>query len=332
MKKNRLIVLLIASTILVCHLASCTKEVDFTGEQSNPFLVVNGLQQAGQPASLRVEKSVFFLDDQPDRRVKDVEVDLYVNGIFKESLQVRDSSIMEQYYIWTEEGEIFKERLRYAFNYCEGQYVICDGDQLRFEVRSSEFDNATAEVTVPQSPQVISFDTVRTEVSPDDYEVKLRFALQLNDPAGNNYYNLYPKDALSSFTSSDPAFTDLTAVDDIENLFGENEYYGRGQYNLFTDKFFDGSEYTLTMETNWYLGEGYEYYQEPFTLEVTCMDSNFYQYFRSYRAFSNSDPESLIGMFTEPVQVYSNVKNAVGVVAAQSQPVVVSVDLSQNGM
>ena len=264
--------------------------------------------------------------------MKDVEVDLYVNGIFKESLQVHDSSIMEQYYIWTEEGEILKERLRYAFNYCEGQYVICDGDQLRFEVRSSEFDNATAEVTVPKSPQVISFDTVRTEVSPDDYEVKLRFALQLNDPAGNNYYNLYPKDALSSFTSSDPVFTDLTAVDDIENLFGENEYYGRGQYNLFTDKFFDGSEYTLTMETYWYLGEEYEYYQEPFTLEVTCMDSNFYQYFRSYRAYSNNDPESLIGMFTEPVQVYSNVKNAVGVVAAQSQPVVVSVDLSQNGM
>ena len=317
---------------MVCHLASCTKEVDFTGEQSNPLLVVNGLQQAGQPASLRVEKSVFFLDDQPDRRVKDVEVDLYVNGIFKESLQVHDSSIMEQYYIWTEEGEILKERLRYAFNYCEGQYVICDGDQLRFEVRSSEFDNATAEVTVPQSPQVISFDTVRTEATPDDYEVKLRFALQLNDPSGSNYYNLFPKDALSSFTSSDPVFTDLTAVDDIENLFGENEYYGRGQYNLFTDKFFDGSEYTLTMETYWYLGEEYEYYQEPFTLEVTCMDSNFYQYFRSYRAYSNNDPESLIGMFTEPVQVYSNVKNAVGVVAAQSQPVVVSVDLSQNGM
>ena len=35
----------------------------------------------------------------------------------------------------------------------------------------------------------------------------------------------------------------------------------------------------------------------------------------------------MIGMFTEPVQVYSNVKNAIGVVCAQSQPVTMVVDL-----
>ena len=321
-------ILLIAATVLVCHLASCTKEVDFTGNQSDPLLVVNGLQQAGHPASLRVEKSVFFLDDQPDRRVKDVEVDLYVNGSFKESLQVRDSLIMEQYYIWTEQGEILKERIRYAFNYCEGQYVIGEGDQLRFEVRSSEFDNASVEVAVPQAPQVISFDTVRVEASHNEYELKLRFALKLDDPVGSDYYNLYPQGGLSGFTSTDPVFTDQM-VEDIEDILGEHEYYGWGQYNMFSDRFFEGSEYSVTMEAYWYVGEDYDNY-EPFTLEVTCLDANFYQYLRSYRAYSNSDPESLIGMFTEPVQVYSNVKNAVGIVGAQSQSVRVSVDLSQN--
>lgn len=319
-----------ALTVGVCHLVSCTKDVEFTGTQSDPLLVVNGLQQVGEPAWLRVEKSVFFLDDQPDRRVKDVQVDLYVNGTFKESLLVRDSLEMEYYYYWTEEGDVYKERLRYAFNYCEGQYIICAGDQLRFEVHSSEFDDAIAEVTMPEAPQVVSFDTVRVEASHNDYELKLRFALKLDDPAGSDYYNLFPQGGLSGFTSTDPVFNDLI-VEDIEEIFGNHEYYGWGQYNMFSDQFFDGSEYTVTMEAYWYVGEDYNYY-EPFTLEVTRLDANFYQYYKSYRAYSNSDPESLIGMFTEPVQVYSNVKNAVGIVGAQSQPVMVSVDLSQNRM
>ena len=272
---------------------------------------------------------MFFLDDQPDCRVKNVQVDLYVNGTFKESLQVRDSLQMEEYIIWTEGGEILKERLLYAFNYCESEYIICEGDELRFEVRTDEFETATAEITMPEAPHVISFDTVRIE-SPSAYETKVHFALKLDDPAGTDYYNLFPQDGLSGFTSSDPVFTDFTSIDDIEDVFGENEYYGWGKYNTFTDKFFDGSEYSISMEILVYYGEYDEpVFYEPFTLEVTRMDANFYQYLQSYRAYSSSDSESLVGMFTEPVQVYSNVKKAIGVVGAQSQPVTLTIDLTE---
>lgn len=304
--------------------AACTKEVDFTGTQSDPLLVVNGLQQVGQPARLQIEKSTFFLDDQPDCRVKDLCVDLYVNGVFEESLKVRDSMEMENYIIWSDTGEMYVERLRYAYNYCEGEYILQAGDELRFEVRTSEFDLATAEVRMPEAPQVISFDTVR--VKPEyESEKTVFFALKLKDPSGNDYYNLYPRDGLSGFTSSDPVFTDLTAVEDIEDIFSENSYYGRGQYNMFSDKFFDGSEYSVSMEISVY---GDVFY-EPFTIEVTRLDANLYQYLKSYRSYQSVDPESIIGMFTEPVQVYSSVKNAIGVVGAQSQPVTLTIDLTE---
>lgn len=313
--------------ILFC-LTACTKEVDFTGAQSDPLLVVNGLQQVGQPAWLRVEKSTFFLDNQPDCRVKDVTVDLYVNGLFKEHLQVCDSLEMQEYSVWTEEGEVLKQRLKYAFNYCEGQYVLCAGDQLRFEVHSSEFeDTAVAETILPEAPTVISFDTVRVEMV-GDHERKVRFALILDDPVGADYYNLYPQDGLTGFTSSDPVFTDLTAVEDIEGLFGDNEYYGRGLYNMFNDRFFDGSRYSLSMEIHVYDYGGWDKdFSEPFTLEVTRLDAHFYQYLKSYRVYSSNSVSSLIGMFTEPVQVYSNVRNAIGVVGSQSLPVTKTIDL-----
>lgn len=310
--------------IIILGLGACTKEVEFTGTQSDPRLVVNGLQQVGQPACLSVEKSTFFLDDQPDCRVKDVHVDLYVNGVFMEALQVRDSLEMEEYYEWHDDIDpILKERLRYAFNYCQGSYLLCEGDELRFEVSSSEFDMATAEVTMPEAPQVISFDTVRIE--PDyDYGFNVHFALKLNDPVGSDYYNLYPQGGLAGFTSTDPVFTDLTETEDIEDFFGGAEYYGHGPYNVFNDKFFDGSEYTLSMEKSLYDEEIYE----PLVLEVSRVDANFYQYLRSYNAYSSSNPESIIGLFTEPVQVYSNVRNAIGVVGAQSQGVTMTVDLN----
>lgn len=319
MKVYKLVIILIAVV-----LASCTKEVDFTGTQSDPLLVVNGLQQVGQPARLCIEKSTFFLDDQPDCRVKDLQVDLYVNGVFEESLQVRDSMEMEGYIIWSDTGDMYVERLHYAFNYCESNYILSDDDKVRFEVSSSEFETATAEVTMPKAPQVISFDTVRVDPF-YDYGQTIHFALKLKDPSGSDYYNLYPQGALSGFTSTDPVFSDQM-ISDIEDMFTENEYYGYGQYNVFTDKFFDGKEYSLSLEITEY-GDVFEW---PFILEVSRLDDGFYQYLRSYQAYSNSDPESMIGMFTEPVQVYSNVKNGIGVVAAQSRPVIMTIDLTAN--
>ena len=319
--KHRLFRLVCFATLAMTW-TSCTKEVDFTGTQSDPLLVVNGLQQVGQPAQLRIEKSTFFLDDQPDCRVKDLRVDLYVNGVFEESLKVRDSMEMEGYIIWSDTGEMYVDRLRYAFNYCESKYILQEDDEVRFEVSSSEFETAIAEVSMPRPPHVISFDTVRVE-SINEYETNVRFALKLDDPLGDDYYNLYPQGALSGFNSSDPVFADLTSFEDIEDIFGENLYYGYGRYNMFSDRFFDGSVYSLSMEASLY---GEEFW--PFVLEVSRVDAGFYQYTKSYQAYSNTDPDSMIGMFTEPVQVYSNVKNAIGVVGAQSLPITMTIDLS----
>ena len=306
-------------------LTACVKEVEFDGEQTDPLLVVNGVQQVGQPARLCVEKSVFFLNANRDCRVKDVEVDLYVNGAFKESLQVRDSVCYETYIDWNDGDEIVMERLDYAFTYCEGQYVLCAGDRLHFEVRSSEFDDAAeAEVTMPAAPNVISFDTVRVD-HPVDNPCTVCFSLTLDDPAGKDYYNLCPLDGLVGFFSSDPIFTILSNFE-LDDLMGESsEYYAYGAYNVINDAYFDGRTYSISMNVySW----GEDFY-EPFTLEVTRVDEAMYQYEQTYAAYSNSDPESLIGMFTEPVRVYTNVKNGIGVVCAQSQPITFSIDLTK---
>lgn len=315
---------LLSIIVLMAGLTACEKEIMYTDIAPEALLVVNGIQHVGEPARLFVEKSSYFTDEvEADFRVKDVRADLYVNGVFKESLQVRDSIIYEDVYYYNIDTPIHEMRL--AFVYCEGTYILCEGDELRFEVSSSEFEKtAVAETKMPLSPNVVSFDTLRIEGDSEGYDLKtVYFSLVIADPVGKDYYNLYPKGSLDGFTTSDPVFADFMNVVDVEDMFAGNEYYAYGVYNMFNDTYFDGNQYAISMNVSFYS----DTYYEPFVLEVSRVDYGLYQFMKSYNS-SVSIEDGPMGLFTEPSQVYSNVKNGVGVVCSQSQPVTMTVDLS----
>lgn len=313
--------------MLMVALTACEKEIMFEDIAPEPLMVVNGIQHVGEPARLSVEKTSFYINTENDFRVKDVHADLYVNGAFKEALQVRDSMVMETYWVYDPETDESHEEERplYAYVYCEGEYILSEGDQLRFEVSSSEFDAvAVAETTIPYAPIVISFDTLRVEPNPDgDGLDKVYLSLKIDDPSGSDYYNLNPQEGLSNFTTSDPVFADFMNIVHVDDLFGGSDYYGRGEYNMFNDTYFDGSQYTINMNTTAYSVESYHY--KPLVMEVTRVDYSLYQFAKSYSSYDYAD--DLLALFTEPVQVYSNVQNGVGVVCSQSLPVTVVVDL-----
>ena len=309
--------------VLMAGLTACEKEISYDDIAPKPLLAVNGLQHVGEPARLCVEKSSFYVNTESDFRVKDVEVDLYVNGVFKESLRVWDSCYYETYQNW-QTDEIYQQ-LRYAFTYCEGDYILAEGDALRLEVRSSEFEEtAVAEVTMPTTPNVIRFDTLRTEEDANG-ERTVYWALEIDDPAGEDYYNLHPEGGLDGFVSSDPVFSDFMDLVHVDDLFGNSDYYGRGSYNLFNDAYFDGTRYTVTLKTRLYSYDS-EYY-EPFVASVSKVDDGFYQYKKSHNMYESIDNQELLSWFTEPVQVYSNVQHGVGVVCAQGQEVTMRLEL-----
>ena len=311
---------------LMVGLTACEKEIMYSDIEPEPLLVVNGIQHVGEPARLYVEKSSYFTDEiEKDFRVKDVRADLYVNGVFKESLRVRDSIIWETYWISDENGMgVEAERPRYAFVYCEGNYILCEGDALRFEVSSSEFEEtAVAETTMPSMPNAISFDTVRITGNTDGYGGKtIYFSLVIDDPVGKDYYNLFPQEGLEGFVTTDPVFADFMNVEHVEDLFGGGNYYANGPYNMFNDSYFDGKQYAVGIQMSIYT----DVYIEPFVLEVSKVDYGLYQFKKSYASFITIE-DGPMGLFTEPSQVYSNVRNGVGVVCSQSLPVTFSINL-----
>ena len=316
---------LLSIIMLIAGLTACEKEILYSDIEPEPLLVVNGIQHVGEPARLCVEKSSFYADVETDFRVKDVRADLYVNGVFKETLQVRDSIIMETYWAPVENDlEHEEERPKFAFNYCEGTYLLQEGDELRFEVSSSEFEKtAVAETTMLGMPNVISFDTVSITANNDGYGGQtIHFSLVIDDPVGKDYYNLFPKYGMEGFVTSDPVFADFMSIVHVDDLFGGSNYYANGPYNMFNDSYFDGKQYTVSLEMSIYN----DHFFEPFVLEVTKADYSLYQFKKTY-ASQHTIGDGPMGLFTEPSQVYSNVKNGVGVVCAQSQSVTVVVDL-----
>ena len=190
---------------------------------------------------------------------------------------------------------------------------------------SSEFEKtAVAETTMPAMPDVVSFDTVRIASNVDGYNGQtVYFSLVINDPAGNDYYNICPRDGLEGFVSNDPVFADFMNIVHVDDLFGNSDYYSRGDYNMFDDAYFDGNQYAVGLNISIYNDEFFE----PFVLKVSKADYGLYQFKKSYAAQQFND-NGIMGLFTEPTQVYSNVKNGVGVVCAQSQPVTVIIDLT----
>lgn len=308
--------------IVLAGVTACEKQILYSDLAPEPVLVVNGIQHVGQPAQLVVEKSSFYMGLDSVLSVREVKADLFVNGVFKESLHVVDTGYYDTYEDWAT-GELV-QKLRYSYTYCEGSYILCEGDVLRFEVSSPEFEDvAVAETTMPFAPNVIAFDTVRTERLDDYGDMAFYFSLKIDDPEGKNYYNIYPQGILDPFVSSDPVFTDFMEVIQIGELFEENEFYGRGPFNMFDDTYFDGREYAVSLNTSIW---GVEPNNE-FTLEVSCLDAPLYKYQRSYDTYEFGQG-GLLEYVTEPVQVYSNVENGVGVVAGQSQPVVMTININ----
>ena len=95
---------------------------------------------------------------------------------------------------------------------------------------------------------------------------------------------------------------------------------------MFNDLYFDGKRYSVEMKMSYWINEGQIF--EPFTVEVTCVDAVLYQYLISYNTYSYVDG-GFMDYVTEPVQVYSNVKNGIGIVCGQSRPVTLSIDVER---
>lgn len=149
MKQRTALFLLLSALV---SLASCTKEIKFKGEQTEPKLVIYSVAQAGKPLEVEISHSVFFLNADM--------YDDYVEGLNPETgsvkLYVNDSDIP---YVLTRripkpididgDGNPDTMDLPEAPLYYDAVYVPAEGDRLRLVVSFPGFEEASASVQLP---------------------------------------------------------------------------------------------------------------------------------------------------------------------------------------
>lgn len=328
MKTNYIHLITIALFALL--VVSCESEIEFSGYETQPLLVVNSFITPDSTIKVNVTKSKFFLEENYTYDfINNAEVYIWVNGIQKEKL--------------TFEGK---------GNYT-AKYKPMPGDDIKITASTPQFSLVEGSVTLPMAVPINSLDTTvkKLESTPMlDYifdqgkqhidtigmylNNQLNFKLNFTDPAGENFYRLVIKqrkyfadssyiDMPFYFNSNDLVF----GTTDEGSIFNESNF---NYYFEFSDEIFNGKNYGLTFYTNYTL---YEYFEPRFPpkvdkpgfepvenaellIDLQSISKSYYFYIKTLKANS-----SVGEFFSEPVQIHSNVKGGIGVIGGYTQSV-----------
>ena len=305
---------------------SCENALEFDGEQMAPLLVMNSLISPDSIFTVQLTKSKFFLkDDSNFDPVNNASVELFVNDTLFETLA-------------------FSTNGNYTSN-----YIPKAGDKVRLSAQHSDINTVSAVTDIVKPAQISKIDTATliTDKSPIfsyeyggygdiiesdtigySYNKKMNIIINIDDDVNKkNFYRVslrikqYFDDGRESegqffYESEDMVF----GSSDETGLFGEG--YSRSQYNEFSDELFNGKKYPFKISTNFssfiYTDEkkpdndggvtSPKVVRNELIIQVHSISESFYKYLKTMNTNSNA-----LGFFSEPVQIYSNVKGGIGI-------------------
>ena len=311
MKKYILLILVVSS------LLSCEKTLKFDDEGLANQLVLNSIISTNKDftASLTKSRSILGNTNNSGGLMAEGSLDIYLNDEL-----IRNLNSPTGYF--TTSGINPKA-----------------GDSYRIVINSNG-KQLEAITKIPNQSEVSSIDT--STVS-NEFGQWTNYKVNIKDPSGEDYYRLVlmtermsfytAKDSLGNdkrhylvntsqwlFGSDDPVFKSLY------NNFGQDviDAGPKNNYSIFTDDYFQGKEYSLKFWVfDGYNGGGYGnsepgnpnltsgiiYKRDIIHVQKLSKELfNYLKYLNLYD-FYHGNP------FSEPVQVYSNVKNGIGIFA-----------------
>ena len=290
MKTLNILALLACSALLW----ACEKEIPLDIEDAQPKIVVNSLFDTDSTWVVEVSKSRNILEE-------DAELSLLTNASVRLLNPDGTTEIMQH----------------------EGDGIFTSpstpqrGNTYRLEVDAPDLESVWAENTLDNGVEVVSIDTSSTT----EWDARLyELAIRIKDvPNVRNFYNIKLRgqfweyiwndntQELDSslvygtlfFTSEDPVLTGSES-------FFDGDFFGQRGAS-FNDDLFEGGERTVVIEV-------YSWNQELIDVTVSSGSEEFYLYEVSYGLYQ----ESRDNPFAQPVQVYTNANNGLGIFAGVS--------------
>lgn len=297
--------------ILLC--TSCEKESIFTGQLPDPKLVLHSFIEPDSVIRVQVTRTRGIGQSDDAYIARNVKGEIYINGIEAGVLQlVKDNE------------------------YTTGAKAR-EGDHIRMVVRAEGVKEASAEVCIPSTHPTITVDTSITIDRYSEQQLNLKIHIREQDHAYRHYRLMVQKQSETVTTNLDLNRTlpsvivnsyefnkdnEPLLVDKVQDLPWSDEEE-KNYYNIFTNAVFRGKSYTLNVSTHldfstWFKIYYVDMYREEkgqqqnivrYLVKVLQLDEPSYLYLRSEQEASQA-----LGLLNDPIKIYSNVKNGLGVV------------------
>ena len=320
MKNSILYIIVVAFATLL--LASCEKEIEFKGEQTDPKLVVNCVCTVGEPVVAQLSKSYFFLDPDGNTEAPDAtKVQLYVNDNYVgEMIRFEDS-------LWGKAGgDVLRSPQIKLFR---NDYCPKTGDRIKITASAPGFDAVEACTSpMPEPAGCVISDFVLTG--------EPTFESWYDDDGCQSFHYIYKADVMLDVSDPNPGRTDYFVLNVAVEWQGEHQWnanvwaeyndpvFGNGglvlgelsensnRNNSFTDLLFDGKTYKVKVpvKLNLYGYSAPDSVSPVLSMRVEHLTKEYYNYLTTV----SLQGDEVMGAFAEPVHVFSNVQDGYGIV------------------
>lgn len=281
----------ILSLVLIFVLHGCQKEIEYNGPGKDSVMVLNGVVENDSIFRIRLERSVFFLSNEP-------ETDKYITS--GATVNVTNINTNQTYTLnQSTSGNVY-----------DFPFTVTPNTKFKINVSHPSYPTIESEMTTTTKVDIVSVDTASIIKDQQPY---LKTRLTWNDPsATDNYYIIRMK---STYTSTNESYeyplyllSNDVSVDNSENTDIDGSIYPVSDL-MFNDDKFNGQTKTLEFLTSFY-----PHYSEPsnpstvsYDIYLITMNKETYQYYVSMKKNIYMD------FFSEPVKVYSNILNGFGI-------------------
>jgi hypothetical protein len=320
----RMIKYINVAAVTLFSLSSCESIIEFKGEVTGPKIVIYALLQPDSLVTVSIAEghSVFERKYEP-RQITDAVVRLYKDGTLTETLA----------YVPPEPQPDYAPASQYS-RYVSNDIKPGFGSTYMIEVEVPGLGTASGKTQLPAPVPITGIDTLAKTA--DWGEKHLVVKLNFRDPEGEeNLYRLTARELEGMYDGDrNEPYSPEIPVSVIENDISYGTYgepliaprreddifgmYLNNSYYLFTDELIAGKEYTLTMEYRHSQPDTsyYEFSHLYFMLQSVSRD--LYLHLQSYSAHMQTNDNFL----AEPVPVYTNITNGLGIVGAMSTSVI----------
>lgn len=343
--------------VVLLLMTQCTKDIEYRGPDLDPMLVVNAVARSGEQLMVAVSHSTFFLDSSEPERLSDASVSVSINGESRDAVFdadtlgyidsriVRAGDEIELNVSHPEYGQASSSvrvspEAKFSTDWSIAPYLSEYEDDTFWDVDSGwEYLSSELDNDLSSEPDSVLVLDVLIELPEDECYYRLTVDPVMSFVVGRgffasdyNYYVSWSLDRTSALGIGLIDVSDSFTYEGVKSFVFSGESMRQASdanirmtirmasplYPLYLALRMAGlidDEHTVTAEDLLKLIDGDCKLSVKVSLERITPE--YYRYIRSSVSYMESD-FALASFFSEPVQIYSNIRGGLGILGARS--------------